>query len=59
MIDLVFAFTEIAKDLRPEYVERWLKGEVEDYDMDMMLLNEKHCRQSTYIKLQNLRDVKQ
>lgn len=53
IIQLVISFAEIAKDLRKDYVELWLKGEVNDYDMDMMLLDEKKCRSYTYKKLVN------
>lgn len=48
---LVLAFVQISKDLRPEYIEHWLKGQVKDFDMDMMLLDEKRCRLSTYQRL--------
>ena len=51
MITLVKVFLEIAKDLRPDYIESWLKGEVKDFDMDMMLIDEKKNRSHNYKKL--------
>ena len=51
MIDFVRVCVEVAKDLRPQYIESLLKGDVKDYDMDMMLIDEKKCRSHTYKKL--------
>ena len=51
MIEFVRVMVEIAKDLRPNYVEAWLEGKVKDFDMDMMLIDERKCRSHTYKKL--------
>lgn len=60
IMDLVISFVEIAKELRPQYIEAWLSQtennefkKITDYDMDMTLLDEKKARQSTYKKLTN------
>jgi hypothetical protein len=60
IMNLVKAFVDIAKDLRPNYIEVWLSQKetdkfekVTDFDMDMMLLDEKKCRASTYKRLAN------
>lgn len=50
---LVMSFCQIAKDLHAEYVESWLQGKVKDYDMDMVLIDEKKRRSYTYKKLVN------
>ena len=59
--DLVMEFVKIAKDLRPDYIEAWLVQKetdqfkkITDFDMDMMLLDEKKCRSLTYKRLQEL-----
>lgn len=54
---LILGFIEAAKELRPKYIEAWLNGEVKDFDMDMMLLDEKKCRSSTYKKLDELQNM--
>lgn len=51
--ELVKAFVEIAKDLRPDYIENWLDGKVSNSDMENMLSDEKRCRLSTYLRLAN------
>lgn len=58
IMNLVMGFVKIAKDLRPQYIEAWLTQKetdqfkkITDYDMDMMLLDEKKCRASTYKRL--------
>ena len=51
MIEFVRAILEIGKDLRPDYIESWLKGEVKDFDMDMILIDEKKNRSHNYKKL--------
>lgn len=51
ILALVKAFNEIAKDLHGDYVEHWLQGEVNDYDMDMMLIDEKKHRALTYKRI--------
>lgn len=50
---LVMSFCEVAKDLHPKFIEAWLNGEVKDYDMDMVLIDEKKRRSHTYKKLIN------
>lgn len=63
VLELVYSFCEIAKDMQPKYIEAWLKGEVKDYDMDMVLIDEKQRRETTYKKLaneiRNSREVKE
>lgn len=50
MVDLMMEFVKYAKELRPKYVEAWLDGEVNDLDMDLTLIDEKHHRATTYNK---------
>ena len=58
--NLVKSFVEIARDLRPEYIEAWLTQKsdkfdlITDYDMDMTLIEEKKHRISTYKKIAEL-----
>ena len=51
ILNLVKAFVEVAKDLRPEFIEKWLQGEVNDYDMDMILIEERKHRELTYKRI--------
>lgn len=53
VFELVKAFVEIAKDLRPDYIEGWINGKVSNADMEVMLSDEKRCRLSTYLELAN------
>jgi hypothetical protein len=57
---LVKAFVEVARDLRPEFIEAWLTQrqtenivKITDYDMDIILIEEKKYRSHTYKKLVN------
>lgn len=49
--ELIKTFVYTAKDLHGEYVESWLEGKVNDYDMDMILINEKKLRALTYKRI--------
>lgn len=51
MIDFVKVFLEVAKENRNEFIEKWLKGEVKDYDVDMILIEEKKYRSHHYKKV--------
>ena len=51
MIEFVKVFLEVAKDLRSEYIEKWLNGEVKDYDLDMILIDERNYRKHHYKKV--------
>ena len=51
IMNLVIGFAEAAKNLRPLFIEKWIEGEVNDFDMDMILIEEKKHRSSTYKKL--------
>lgn len=63
IMELVYSMVEVARDLQKDYVKAWLRGEVKDYDMDMILIKERQARSTTYKKLaneiQNLREVKE
>ena len=63
IMNLVFEFCKIGKDMHNDYVESWLNGKVKDFDMDMMLITEKQSRSTTYKKLinelQNYTEVEQ
>lgn len=49
--ELVKGFAYISKDLKGEYVEKWIKEEISDYDMDMTLIDEKKLRAVTYKRI--------
>lgn len=51
IMNLVIEFVKIAKDLRPKYIEDWIEGKVNDFDMDMLLIEEKKHRVKTYKNL--------
>ena len=53
IMELVFTFVKVAKDMQKDYVEAWLSGKVNDYDMDMYLIDERQARRTTYPRLAN------
>ena len=64
VMGLVTAFVQASRDMQKDYVKAWLEGKVNDYDMDMTLIDERQARSSTgtYQRLaneiQNRRTVK-